>query len=75
MKSEAQLRPAPAGPSQIPTCARLWGVHEVAEFLGIPVATLYQWRHRGEGPPAMRVGRHLRFDPDRVRLWVSQQVR
>ena len=38
---------------------RLLSVDEVAEFLGIPVATLYQWRHKGAGPDAYRVGRHL----------------
>lgn len=58
-----------------PTCARLWGVGDVATFLGVPVATLYQWRHRGAGPPAMRIGRYLRFDPDRVRAWAGEQVR
>lgn len=35
---------------------------EVAAYLGIPVATLYQWRYRGVGPQASRVGRHLRYD-------------
>ncbi len=28
---------------------RLLSVDEVAEFLGIPVTTLYQWRHKGSG--------------------------
>lgn len=31
---------------------RLLSADEVAEFLGIPVATLYQWRHKGCGPEA-----------------------
>lgn len=35
------------------------------------VATLYQWRRRGVGPPARRVGRHLRYDPDAVRAWFN----
>ena len=29
---------------------------QVAEYLGIPVNTLYQWRHKGFGPEAYRVG-------------------
>lgn len=29
---------------------RLLTADEVAEFLGIPISTLYQWRHRGRGP-------------------------
>ena len=40
---------------------RLLSADEVAEFLGIPVATLYQWRNKGCGPDAYRVGRHLRY--------------
>ncbi len=56
-----------------PTCERLWTVDDLSAFLGVPVATLYQWRHKGEGPPAMRLGKHLRFDPDRVRTWVTTQ--
>jgi excisionase family DNA binding protein len=34
---------------------------EVSKILQVPVATLYQWRYRGTGPPGFRVGRHLRF--------------
>jgi predicted DNA-binding transcriptional regulator AlpA len=48
---------------------RLWGVREVAEFLGVPAATLYQWRYQGYGPPGARVGRYLRYDPRDVRAW------
>lgn len=50
---------------------RLLSADEVAEFLGIPVATLYQWRHKGCGPDAYRVGRHLRYDPAVVRAWLE----
>jgi len=49
---------------------RLWTPQDVAEFLGVPVGTLYQWRSRGIGPPAHRVGRHLRYEPDAVRAWL-----
>ncbi len=34
----------------------LWGIVEVAAYLKIPERTLYQWRHRGYGPPGRRVG-------------------
>jgi predicted DNA-binding transcriptional regulator AlpA len=48
---------------------RLWAVRDVADFLGVPVATLYQWRYHGYGPPGFRVGRYLRYDPRQVREW------
>jgi excisionase family DNA binding protein len=52
----------------------LWTVEELATFLGVPVATLYQWRHRRIGPRACRVGRHLRYDPADVRAWLVERA-
>jgi hypothetical protein len=37
------------------------------------VAVLHRWRHRRTGPPAARVGRHLRYDPAAVREWFANQ--
>jgi len=53
---------------------RLWTVVDVSRFLGVPVGTLYQWRTKSGGPPAYRVGRHLRYDPAQVRTWVGEQA-
>lgn len=30
---------------------RLVSPAELARFLSVPVATIYQYRHRGDGPP------------------------
>jgi excisionase family DNA binding protein len=54
--------------------APLWSVQETAAFLGVPVATLYRWRHQGSGPKAYRVGRHLRYDPALVRQWLDTEA-
>lgn len=54
--------------------SRTWGLEEVSYFLGVPVGTLYQWRYRRTGPPAFKVGRHLRYDPAAVRAWLAKQV-
>jgi excisionase family DNA binding protein len=51
-----------------------WTIKEVSTFLRVPVGTLYQWRHRRTGPRASKVGRHLRYDPDEVRAWLSRQA-
>ncbi|TDB74278.1 AlpA family transcriptional regulator [Micromonospora sp. KC723] len=56
------------------TTERLWSVNDVSAFLGIPVGTLYQWRHRRIGPRASRVGRHLRYDPADVRAWFDKKA-
>ena len=52
---------------------RLLSVQEVAELLQVPVTTIYHWRHRGEGPRPMRLGKHLRFDPADVARWIEVQ--
>ena len=36
---------------------------EVAELLGLAVATLRAWRHRGKGPRFLRLGRSVRYLP------------
>ena len=51
-----------------------WTVAEVAAYLRVPVETLYTWRKRKYGPPAARIGRHLRDDPADVRAWIKGQV-
>lgn len=49
----------------------LWGVRELARYLGVPAATIYTWRYRGEGPPGFRVGKHLRFKPSEIEAWLE----
>jgi excisionase family DNA binding protein len=49
---------------------RLLSVEEVSQYLSIPVATLYRWRHQGTGPKASRVGRYLRYSIDDLQAWL-----
>ena len=51
----------------------LLDIGELAEYLGIPVSTIYDWRTRGLGPPAYRFGKHLKFAVSDVRVWIEQQ--
>lgn len=53
---------------------RLWTVEDVAEYLGVPRNTLYQWRTKGYGPRGVRIGKHVRYRPDDVNAWLDQQV-
>lgn len=50
---------------------RLWTVEDVSYYLGVPIATLYQWRCAGQGPRSRRVGRYLRYLKSDVEAWVS----
>lgn len=53
---------------------RLMSAEEVAAFLNVPVATLYQWRHHGVGPRGMRVGRHLRYRRQELEAWLDTRT-
>ncbi|MFJ2849492.1 helix-turn-helix transcriptional regulator [Streptomyces rubiginosohelvolus] len=44
---------------------------DLADLLGVPVETVYQWRRKDTGPRGFRVGRHLRYDPEDIRAWVA----
>ena len=46
---------------------------EVAAYLKVPVETLYTWRHKGTGPPALKVGRHLRYRVRDLAAWLEEQ--
>jgi excisionase family DNA binding protein len=58
-----------------PAPVRLLSVEEVAGMLQVPVQTIYQWRLRGLGPPSMRVGRYVRFDPADLSRWIEGRKR
>ena len=50
---------------------RLLTVEELADWLGVPVATIYGWRYRRSGPPSYKVGRHVRFRHTDVEAWLA----
>lgn len=47
---------------------------EVAELLRVPVSTLHTWRYHGEGPAAVRVGRHVRYSRADVQRWLADRT-
>lgn len=46
---------------------------EVAERLRVEVRTLHAWRARQEGPPAIRMGKFLRYSQSELERWVAQR--
>jgi len=46
---------------------------ELAEWLGIPVSTIYNWRYESSGPPGYKIGRHVRYRRNEVENWFEQQ--
>lgn len=49
----------------------LWDIDDLAAYLKIPKPTIYEWRKKGYGPPAIRLGKRLRYDPIAVREWLA----
>lgn len=47
---------------------------ELADGVGVPLATVYQWRYKGVGPAAIKVGRHVRYRADAVNRWLDSQT-
>lgn len=53
----------------------LWGIDDVANYLGVPKQTVYSWRKTGHGPKAIRVGKHLRWRASVVLEWTLARER
>ncbi|WP_116953306.1 helix-turn-helix transcriptional regulator [Jiangella endophytica] len=60
----------PSGPWSLEP---LIDIEELAEYLGVPVTTIYDWRTHGKGPPAHRFGKRLKFAVSDVRAWLAAQ--
>jgi excisionase family DNA binding protein len=52
---------------------KLLTIDDLADYLGIPKNTLYQWRTKGYGPTGVRVGKYVRYRPEDVDTWIDQQ--
>ena len=50
----------------------LIGVDELAEWLGVPIQTIYDWRLSGRAPRAHKIGKHLRFALSDVEAWLEE---
>lgn len=44
---------------------------EVAQIVGVPLGTIYQWRSRGGGPRGIKVGRHVRVRRSDLDAWLD----
>lgn len=47
---------------------------EVADYLKVPLETVYAWRRRRTGPRASKVGVHLRYRWADVEAWLDKQA-
>jgi len=49
-------------------------IEQVADWLGVPKGTLYQWRSRKQGPRAIKVGGGLRYRRTEVEAYLDQHT-
>lgn len=49
-------------------------IEEASEKLRIPVATLRNWRTRGIGPAAFRMGRRVWYRSEDLQNWLDAQA-
>ena len=66
-------RPATPRPTTAQDLRPLLSAEDLADFLGVPLNTVYVWNHRRQGPPALKVGRHLRYRWAEVEAWLIDQ--
>lgn len=59
-------------PPQLPRTAFI-SPAGLAAYLGLPLPTIYTWRHKGDGPPGVKLGRHVRYRLSDVDQWIEDQ--
>jgi excisionase family DNA binding protein len=47
---------------------------QLADYLGVPISTVYAWREAGTAPPAHRIGKRLRFPVAGVERWLAERI-
>jgi excisionase family DNA binding protein len=48
---------------------------ELADYLRIPLQTVYVWAARGTGPDRIKVGRYTRYRMSMVNAWLDAKVK
>ncbi len=49
----------------------LWTIQELADYLVLPISTLYRLRHTGDGPRGRRLGKHVRYGEQDILDWLE----
>jgi len=53
------------------TTADLLTTDDLASYLAVPRQTLAYWRCIGDGPPFLKIGRHVRYRRAGVEAWLD----
>jgi predicted DNA-binding transcriptional regulator AlpA len=56
------------------TTSEWWSPEDLAEWLGLPVATVYAWNYKSTGPRYIRAGKHVRYRRSDVEACASERT-
>ncbi|MFL0409674.1 helix-turn-helix transcriptional regulator [Microbacterium paludicola] len=65
-------RPLPVELARVTTGATLMNTKDIAKRFGLKHRTLEDWRQRRVGPPYLKLGGAVRYDPVQVAAWLKQ---
>lgn len=54
---------------------RLCSTEQLAEYLNLPLATIYRMNYAGSGPRPIKVGRHLRYRESDIERWLDSRAK
>ncbi len=72
--ADQQPLPFNQAPEPVRHRERLLSAQDLADYLEVPVKTIYAWRHRNTGPRGFRVGKHLRFRWRDIETWLTDRI-
>lgn len=52
----------------------LMSPQQLADYLGVPLATVYRWRSASTGPRGLKVGKHVRYRQADVAAWLETKT-
>lgn len=52
----------------------LYTPQQLADWLGVPVATVYKWNSEGKGPKRLSIGKHTRYRLKDIDAWLESQM-
>lgn len=59
----------------LPGLGHVVTVDQLADFLQVPVQTVYAWNKRGTGPKVWHLGRHARYYATDIKAWLDEKYR
>ena len=51
----------------------IWTLQDAADYLGLPLATVYKMRASGDFAPGYRLGKHVRLRRDELLDWLESK--